>query len=139
MQIKVRDNRLRSTPPLRKLGCDVGLAAHRATGALGRLLWGLGKDLRAAAVAKFGGSHGRNGTYCRPSLTSLDLAGKTFRRMRLQPCGQIVLFSLKTAANQLLLCVPKIQTATFLPAHRQRSVSEHQATHPITEKVRSRR
>lgn len=77
MQIKVqvRDNRLRSIPPLRKLGCDMELAAHRATGALGRLCGGLARISRAAAVAIFGGSHGRNGTYCRPSLTSQPRSG----------------------------------------------------------------
>lgn len=48
-QIQVRDNRLRSAP-LRKLGCDMGLAARRAIGALGWLaLWGLGKDLQSCS------------------------------------------------------------------------------------------
>lgn len=71
---KVRDNRLRSAAALRKLGCDMGLAAHRATGALGRLLCGvLARISRAAAVAIFGGRMGGTApTYivgCRPSLT----------------------------------------------------------------------
>lgn len=54
IQVQVRDNRLRSTRPLRKLGCDMGLAAHRATGALGRLCGVLARISRAAAVANFG-------------------------------------------------------------------------------------
>lgn len=69
---KVRDNRLRSAAALRKLGCDMGLAAHRATGALGRAsVWSLGKDLQSCSCRYIWGSHGRNGTYlgCRPSLT----------------------------------------------------------------------
>lgn len=43
---------------MRKLGCDMGLAAHRATGALGRLCGVLARISRAAAVAKFGGRMG---------------------------------------------------------------------------------